>query len=321
MHLEERIFSIQSDQDFNDTALEVFDYQYMNVPVYKEYVDQLGYRKPKLIEDIPFLPISFFKSHKVSVDADQELLFKSSGTGGIRSQHFVKQAALYERSFNSAYDHLIGDPKNHVILALLPNYLEQGDSSLVYMIDHLIKRTGEKLSGFVLGDFRDLANRYEQAIQLNKEVIIFGVSYALLDLAEERMNLSKAMIIETGGMKGKRTELTKSELHNELRTGLNCQNIWSEYGMTEMLSQAYSREDEIFKCAKTMRILIREMNDPFRYSDQGKTGGINIIDLSNLYSCSFIETQDLGQLIGGGFKVMGRFDQADLRGCNLLINE
>lgn len=319
MQLEDRIFKIRSNEEFEEIALEVFQFQYENIEVYRNYVDQLGHEKPKSIHEIPFLPITFFKSHPICSSPENELLFKSSGTGGSRSQHFVSKSAVYERSFNTCYNELIGNPEEQVILALLPNYLEQGESSLVYMVEHLIKKTKNELSGFLLNDLELLSTRYQAAIKSNKEVVIFGVSYTLLDLAEQEVNLNKAIIIETGGMKGRRQELTKSELHKALQKGLNCLNIWSEYGMTELLSQAYSRGGEVFECATTMKVMIRELNDPFSYAQLGKTGGINVIDLSNLYSCSFLETQDLGQLSENGFKVMGRFDQAELRGCNLMV--
>lgn len=320
MHLEDRIFNIQSDEEFEHIALEVFDYQYNHVPVYKAYVDQLGHAKPTKLNEIPFLPIAFFKSTRVCSSDSEELVFKSSGTGGDRSTHYVVKASMYERSFNSIYDTLIGNPEDQVILALLPNYLEQGESSLVYMVDHLIQRSNNPLSDFVLNDLQELIDRYQQALQQNKQVVIFGVSYALLDLAELNPNLEKAIIIETGGMKGRRKELTKAELHVQLKMGLHCDQIWSEYGMTELLSQAYSKGGEYFTCGQTMRVLIREMNDPFSYIQNGKTGGINIIDLSNLHSCSFIETQDLGVIDEHGLKLMGRFDNADLRGCNLMVS-
>jgi hypothetical protein len=319
MHLEDRIFNVKSEQEFNDLALEIFDFQYNNVAVYRNYVDQLGHSTPKQIEEIPFLPISFFKSHRVSLSEENELLFRSSGTGGIRSQHYVRKASLYERSFNSTYKQLIGNPEKQVILALLPNYIEQGESSLVYMVDHLIKGTNNELSGFFLENHDELLHKYELALKQNKEVVLFGVSYALLDLIDKHPSLSEAIVIETGGMKGRRKELTKRELHDELQKGLKCQRIWSEYGMTELLSQAYSRGGETFECGTTMKVLIRETNDPFQYAPKGKTGGINVIDLCNLYSCSFIETQDLGQKSNSGFSVLGRFDQAELRGCNLMV--
>lgn len=319
--LHKDIFSITSENDFNRLALEIFTYQAKTIPIYKEYIQQLNKPTPKHYTEIPFLPISFFKTHKVcKQNIHPELIFKSSGTTGqARSQHFVEDATLYERSFLTAYSQLNGDPSRQVILALLPNYVEQGESSLVYMVDHLIQATQHSLSGFLLNSLDEIQRRYKLAIASNKEVVIFGVSYALLDLAEQNIDLSKARIIETGGMKGRRKELTKEELHEELKKGLNIPFISSEYGMTELLSQGYSNANGLFEHPSWMKILIREMNDPFSYVEHGKTGGINVIDLANINSCSFIATQDLGKLEDGKFRIMGRFDNADLRGCNLLI--
>jgi len=320
MHpLEERIRNFDG-SDFESLALDVFQFQYKNVSPYREYCDYSGRSKPSTLEEIPFLPIRFFKSHRIIADAyEQETHFKSSGTGGDRSTHFVASTDLYRHTFRKIYKHQIGSPKDQVILALLPNYLEQGESSLVYMVDHLIQDSVSELSGFFLSDYASLIKGYQQAIQLGKQVVIFGVSYALLDLALGNPDLSKAIIIETGGMKGRRKEMTKKELHKTLKAGLNCENISSEYGMTELLSQGYSRKDGLFVPGSTMKILIREVNDPFRYLSNTKTGGINIIDLANLYSCSFIETQDLGKVHENGFEIMGRFDHSDVRGCNLLV--
>lgn len=318
--LEERIFQIDSEQIFLDLALEVYDFQYQSNEVYKQYVDFLGWGKPKTLEEIPFLPISFFKSHNItSGKFNPEITFLSSGTGGDRSQHLIKDARLYEKSFNPIYDRFIGNPEEQVILALLPNYLEQGQSSLVYMVDRLITRTINQLSGFLLNQPEEIEIRYQKAIESGKKVVIFGVSYALLDLAEKKLDLSEAVIIETGGMKGRRKEISKAELHQFLRDGFNGPEISSEYGMTELLSQAYSNKDGLFEVHDWMKILIRQTNDPFSYVQNGKTGGINVIDLANLHSCSFIATQDLGKRRNNFFEIMGRFDHSDLRGCNLLV--
>jgi len=320
MLIEDQIFSIQSDQDFERVALEVYNFQKENCAVYGEYVQSLGKPTPSKIEEIPFLPISFFKSHKVVCSGKKEqVLFKSSGTGGERSQHFVINTSLYKKSFNRIYDNQIGLPNEQVILALLPNYIEQGESSLVYMVDHLIKRTNSELSGFFLENHNDLISNYNEAIESGKSVVIFGVSYALLDLAELSPNLSKATIIETGGMKGRRKELSKQEMHQLLKDGFGCDLISSEYGMTELLSQSYSKSNGMFDQPSWMKILIRDINDPLSLVREGKTGGINIIDLANLNSCSFIATQDLGRLNGDQFEIVGRFDNSDIRGCNLLI--
>ena len=320
MTLIDQIFSINSDEEFEKIALEVYHYQAEHCFVYKEYINYLNWTSPKRISEIPFIPIDFFKTHRIiSNERNTDILFKSSGTGGKRSSHFVAEREIYQRSFRYHYEKLIGSISNTVVLALLPNYLEQGESSLVYMVDDFIKNTNDELSGFILNDFNELNTRYQTATRQGKNVIIFGVSYALLDLAETEYTFPKATIIETGGMKGRRKEITKAELHQNLKENLNCSTIYSEYGMTELLSQAYSTENEIFKTSPLMKVLIRETNDPFSYTKEDKTGGVNVIDLANLYSCSFIATQDLGKKVEDGFKIMGRFDHSDVRGCNLLV--
>lgn len=320
MNLERELFLNHSNETFEAIALRVFQYQYEHCLVYREYVNQLGKPQPKSLIEIPFLPIAFFKTHRVcSENSKEEITFMSSGTGGQRSKHHVVDLSMYERSFLSTWEEQIGPAKEQVILALLPNYIEQGDSSLVYMVHSLIQKTNDTLSGFYLGDSNLLENAYQNALAKGKKVILIGVSYALLDLAERGTDFSQGIVIETGGMKGRRAELTKSELHAILKKGLHTTSIYSEYGMTELLSQAYSKKDGLFEPANTMRILLREVNDPFSYVPQGKTGGINVVDLANLYSCSFIETQDLGKFHENGFEIVGRFDHSDIRGCNLLI--
>ena len=320
MELIDQIFDIQSNEDFEKVALEVYSFQKDNCTVYSEYLNALNKPEPANVSEIPFLPISFFKSHKViSGDSQEQVLFKSSGTSGERSQHFVLDTELYKKSFIAIYKDQIGDPKDQVILALLPNYLEQGESSLVYMVDELIRQSESQLSGFFLENYSDLITNYNQAIASGKSVVIFGVSYALLDLAELKPNLSKATIIETGGMKGRRKELSKKELHAALKKGFDCPSISSEYGMTELLSQSYSSSDGKFDQPAWMKIMIRDINDPFSFVREGKSGGINIIDLANLNSCSFIATQDLGKMTNNQFEILGRFDNSDIRGCNLLI--
>lgn len=320
MELIDQIFDIQSNEDFEKVALEVYSFQKDNCIVYSEYLNALNKPEPANVSEIPFLPISFFKSHKViSGDSQEQVLFKSSGTSGERSQHFVLDTELYKKSFIAIYKDQIGDPKDQVILALLPNYLEQGESSLVYMVDELIRQSESQLSGFFLENYSDLITNYNQAIASGKSVVIFGVSYALLDLAELKPNLSKATIIETGGMKGRRKELSKKELHAALKKGFDCASICSEYGMTELLSQSYSNSDGKFDQPAWMKIMIRDINDPFSFVREGKSGGINIIDLANLNSCSFIATQDLGKMTNNQFEILGRFDNSDIRGCNLLI--
>lgn len=321
--LENAIFDIQNDADFLRVALDVYHFQRIHVPVYKQFVERLNRPAPTQLEEIPFLPISFFKSTEIRAGLNPvEVVFKSSGTTGtIRSQHFVESTAMYERSFFATYVNQIGNPADQIILALLPNYIEQGNSSLVYMVDALIQATHNPISGFYLNDLATLVTAYQQALASGKKVVIFGVSYALLDLAELAPNLDKATIIETGGMKGRRKELTKEELHATLKAAFQVPYISSEYGMTELLSQAYSDAGGLFEMPAWMRVKIRDTNDPFAYLDSEKTGGINVIDLANLYSCSFISTQDLGKITGPNkqLQLMGRFDNSDIRGCNLMV--
>lgn len=316
------IFNIKTAREFEKIALDIFDHQSENCSIYKAFIHSLGKKKPTKFEEIPFLPIDFFKTHTVTCfpEIDPEKIFLSSGTTqSIKSQHPIHDLKLYETSFLTTYQQFIGQPKDQIILALLPNYVEQGSSSLVYMVDRLIKESMNDLSGFLLNDLFEVEKRYQQALISGKKVVIFGVSYALLDLAEQHIDLSNATIIETGGMKGRRKEMTKSELHTALKKGLNVPVIHSEYGMTELLSQAYSDQNELFTPPTWMKIICRDVNDPFHLVAEGKTGGINVIDLANINSCCFIATQDLGQIHGNQFKVMGRFDQSDIRGCNLLI--
>ena len=317
----ERIFSIQSKNEFEALSLEAFHYQVENCEIYGDFVRHLNKPEPKTVSDIPFLPISFFKTHKViDFNHDAAIIFKSSGTTGMeRSKHFVVDEHIYQKSFSLGFNYFFGDLENCVIAALLPNYIEQGDSSLIYMIDHLIQQTKNENSGFFLDDFSSLQSAYLNANANGKKFILFGVSYALLDLAEAGMTFPEAVIFETGGMKGRREEWTKEQLHSFLCAHFQTTTIASEYGMTELLSQAYSVEDGKFKTPPWMKALIRDVNDPFSYVSEGKTGGINIIDLANIYSCSFISTQDLGRHSGDTFQLMGRFDQADLRGCNMLV--
>ena len=319
--LEQAIFEIKSQADFEKIALEVYRFQIEHCEIYRDFVKQLNRKTPEKISEIPFLPISFFKTHEVrSKTKETEILFMSSGTtGSERSKHFVESLKMYEISFLKSYINQIGNPADQIILALLPNYIEQGNSSLVYMVDHLIKATKNQFSGFYLDNLTDLIQAYEKAISTGKGVVIFGVSYALLDLADLKPNLSKARIIETGGMKGRREELSKEELHEVLKNAFQVPFISSEYGMSELLSQAYSDKKGLFDLPNWMQIMIRDVNDPFGYLENEKTGGVNVIDLANLYSCAFISSQDLGKITQNQLQLMGRFDHSDLRGCNLMI--
>jgi hypothetical protein len=308
---------------FEETALEVFYYQYQHNKVYQRYCDLLSRTQPKSIPEIPFLPIETFKTHQVRThDTEAELLFQSSGTTGmIPSTHFVQHAELYQASFLAAFKKFYGDPEKFCFLALLPSYLERGGSSLVYMVDDLIRRSQHPLSGFFLDEHDELERRLKEVEQEGQKTILIGVSYALLDFVEKRsLSLQHTTVMETGGMKGRKKEMPREELHTLLKAGFGVEQIHSEYGMTELLSQGYSSGDGIFETPDWMRIMIRESNDPFAYVEEGVSGGINIIDLANIYSCSFLQTQDLGKLHSAQrFEVLGRFDASDVRGCNLLI--
>jgi hypothetical protein len=325
LELVSKIFNVRED-NFESLALEIFKYQYTFNEVYRTYVNALNTTDPKTVNEIPFLPIQFFKSHRiVSSDLPAELIFKSSGTTSTtRATHHVLDHTIYEKSFLTNYENAIGNPENQIIIGLLPSYLEQGESSLIYMVDKLIQRSSNSYSGFYLDDYPLLITKIDEAKNTGKKIVLFGVSYALLDFAEYQPNLNEVIIIETGGMKGKRKEMSKFELHETLKKSFNTNHIASEYGMTELLSQGYSLKNEIFHYPNWMKIMIRQVSDPFFYVKTGKTGGINVIDLANIDSCSFIETQDLGKEIdsmevGNGFHLMGRFDHSDVRGCNLLV--
>lgn len=317
----DRIFSIGTASEFEECAMDVYRFQREHVPVYAEFVRLLGRTEPQSVEDIPFLPISFFKTHTVIAAGRQPgITFKSSGTTGMqRSCHQVADVSLYERSYEATYRRFMGHPEEQVILALLPNYLEQGESSLVYMVDGLIRLSGSALSGFYLEDHQALLRTVNKARATGRKIVLFGVSYALLDLAELRPDLSDVLIIETGGMKGRRREMTKEELHDTLKSAFGCAYISSEYGMSELLSQAYSDREGLFGLPAWMRVLLRDTNDPLSSALPGKSGGVNVIDLANLFSCAFIATQDLGKMTDGRLQLMGRFDNADIRGCNLLV--
>lgn len=322
--LEKAIFEISSPESFEKVALEVFRFQYHQVKVYQDYCTLLNVSPNKVVrsEDIPFLPIAFFKSHKVLAEGKHpEAIFTSSGTSGsTTSKHYVADLNIYRKSFLSSFQHVYGSIENWTILALLPSYMEREGSSLIVMVSELIERSSHAESGFYLTDFKGLAKKIVQLEAIGKKTLLIGVSYALLDFIEsENIRLQHTVVMETGGMKGRRKELIKEALHLQLKEGFGINQIHSEYGMTELLSQAYSVGDGIFYCPPWMKIQTRDTEDPFTYIS-GKTGGINVIDLANLYSCSFIATQDLGRLYAdGGFEVVGRFDHSDVRGCNLMV--
>lgn len=323
MGIKNEIFNIKSTKDFEGLALDVFQYQYKNISVYREFCDLLNcnYKVVKSIQDIPFLPIQFFKSHKISDDKNSETIFSSSGTtGSILSKHYISDLNLYKESFTNAFQHFFGNPKDFVILALLPSYLERDGSSLVYMVNDLIQKSENPQSGFYLNNTTELIDKLNQLEASGKKTLLLGVSYALLDLIEKQpFQLKHTIIMETGGMKGKRREMVKKELHEILKKGFGVPKIYSEYGMTELLSQAYSIGEGIYKCPSWMKVLTRDAEDALSLV-KGKTGGINIIDLANYHSCSFIATQDLGKVNNDeSFEILGRFDVSDIRGCNLMV--
>lgn len=319
----DKIFNVD-DKNFEQIAFEVFQYQYTNNNIYKSYCDLLE-KTPSNIGDIygiPFLPISFFKSHSVMCTKKYDKIFHSSGTTNENlSKHYVSDINIYEQSFLKNFVDNYGDPKDYVILGLLPNYMENENSSLIYMVNNLIKLSESNDSGFFLKEYDFIIEKMKSLARENKKIILIGVSYALLDLTESKnLNFENTIIIETGGMKGRRREMIKKELHETLKERTGLKKIHSEYGMTELLSQAYSKGDGIFSCPNWMRVFIRDINDPnFLYSNN-KSGGINIIDLANINSCSFIATEDMGSLHkNGNFEIMGRIDHTDTRGCNLLV--
>ena len=319
------IFNINSQSQFEDIALSIFKHQFENNKVYRSFCDLL-YKHPsevKTIKEIPFLPIQFFKSHRVisSIKGIQEIFTSSGTTGEISSKHFVTDIDLYEQSFRKGFQHFYGNIEDYVVLALLPSYLERDGSSLIYMVNDMIANSKQPESGFYLNNLDTLKNTLIDLVSRNKKTLLIGVSFALLDFVETyRLELKNTIIMETGGMKGKRKELIRDELHKTLKQGFGINTIHSEYGMTELLSQAYSRGNNLFKTPPWMQILTRDTEDALTIQAYGKTGGINIIDLANINSCAFIATQDLGKVYkDGSFEVLGRFDNSDIRGCNLMV--
>ncbi len=322
--LPDRVFSIRTEQEFEAVALEVFRYQAQQNPVYREYLLQLK-RDPSAVRDlrqVPCLPIDFFRTHRVVTGPSPDaVIFRSSGTtGSAMSEHHVVDPLLYERSFLECFRLFYGDPKKYCVLALLPSYLERSDSSLVHMTDRLIRESAHPDSGFFLNKLDDLHRTLLRLQEQAQPTLLLGVTFALLDFAERfQLNWPELIVMETGGMKGRRKELVREEVHERLRPAFGVPQIHSEYGMTELLSQAYSAGAGIFRTPPWMRVVLRDPNDPFETLKRG-SGGINVIDLANLYSCSFLETGDLGRIAGAdSFEVLGRFDHTDIRGCNLLV--
>ncbi|NOY38461.1 MAG: acyl transferase [Chlorobi bacterium] len=322
-----KIFTIKTSRDFTETALEIFRYQSEVSEIYRKYMRLLGVRSDDVcqIEDIPFLPVSLFRKYPVkSFRGKPQNIFTSSGTSStIPSKHYVYDLSLYEKSFLTAFRLFYGDPAGMSVLALLPTYLERSGSSLIYMIDKLIKLSGSPFSGYYLYNHKRLYHRLRELAAKKERVLLFGVSYALLDFAEKYEVLVPGMIVmETGGMKGRRKEMVREELHGILTSRFHVTSVHSEYGMTELLSQAYSQGKGIYAAPPWMQILIRDPYDPLSFLPPGRHGGINVIDLANLYSCAFIETGDLGICFPDGtFSVSGRFDHSELRGCNLMVQE
>ncbi|MEM9361629.1 MAG: acyl transferase [Bacteroidota bacterium] len=318
------IFSISNSDEFEALCLTIFKYQFAHNPVYRSYCELL-HKTPEAIahsSEIPFLPIEFFKSKKlVSTTKEIEAIFESSGTtGSTTSRHYIPSLAIYEESYTKAFTHFFGPIEEYSILALLPSYLERKGSSLVYMVNDLVNQSNHPDSGFYLYNLQELQEKLIQLEEKGTKTLLIGVSFALMDLAEQfPMPLEHTLIMETGGMKGRRKELIREELHQQLMKAFGVDKIYSEYGMTELLSQAYSMGNGTFVCPPWMKVVTRDTEDPLSFQANGKTGGINIIDLANVYSCSFIATQDLGKVYAdGSFEVLGRFDHSDVRGCNLM---
>lgn len=323
----DKIFRISTTKEFNELALDVFKYQYQNNKIYNNWCNLISKNINSIdrIEDIPFLPISFFKTHKVvSFDNQPIHFFKSSGTNSNEtSKHYIYDLGIYKKSFIKNFEYFFSNSKDYAFIAILPNYLTQGNSSLIYMVDYFIRNSKYQESGFYKDNLKDIASILKHCKQENIKTILFGTSYALLDLIEfERFELGDIIVFETGGMKGMRKEMIKEELHSILIKGFGVDSIASEYGMCELFSQAYSKSNGVFHTPNQMKIMIRDTYDPLSYVGFNRTGGVNVIDLANLYSCSFIATEDLG--IGfrdGSFQIRGRMENSILRGCNLMYED
>lgn len=324
--LEEKVFAITNEKELSIIALEVYHFQFSNNSIYRDYCNAIS-RTPGLVQkmsDIPFLPISFFKTHRIeTTEFNAGLLFKSSGTtGSTTSSHYVKDAALYRKSFNQGFEKFYGNINEYCIIGLLPSYLERGNSSLVYMVNDLIKKSGHKDSGFYLDEFEKLDQTLKKLNASGQKTILIGVTYAMLDFSGQYpQQLSNTIIMETGGMKGRGKEMTKTEMYDHLKKSFGVDQIHSEYGMTELFSQAYGI-DGLMQCPPWMKVLLRDETDPFNIYEPGTTtsGAINIIDLANLYSCSFIATDDVGKTYDdSSFAILGRMDNSDVRGCSLMV--
>jgi len=323
--MQKEIFKVQTEEHFDKMALYIFRYQAKNNSIYQHFLSYLNIDIEKIqsVNQIPFLPIQFFKSHKIlsSKERIQEIFLSSATSGAIQSKHYVCNLKLYEKSYLEGFKYFYGAIENYTVLALLPNYLERKGSSLIYMVNDLIAKSKSRDSGFYLRNISELSEKLIQLDKQNKKVLLIGVSFALLDLLDfKRFNLKNTIIMETGGMKGQRKEMIRNELHENLCSGFGVSKIHSEYGMTELLSQAYSKGNGIFETPPWMQVMTRDTEDALTILPTGKTGGLNVIDLANINSCSFIATQDLGKTHSNGtFEILGRFDNSDIRGCNLMI--
>ena len=323
--MQNKIFNIQNQQEFTALSLAVFKHQFKNNKVYRSFCDLLFVHPSSIstIEEIPFLPIQFFKSREVlsSIAEVQEIFTSSGTTGSITSKHLVTDITLYKESYLKGFSHFYGNIEEYTILALLPNYLEREGSSLVFMVADLIQKSKKPESGFYLDNMQELAKKLIELDKTGQKTLLIGVSFALLDLIEmQQFNLKNTIIMETGGMKGRRKELVREELHAILKNGFGVTEIHSEYGMTELLSQGYSKGNGVFETPPWMKILTRDTEDALSINASGKNGGINVIDLANYNSCSFIATQDLGKVYENEtFEIIGRFDNSDIRGCNLMV--
>jgi hypothetical protein len=322
-YLINKIMAINSKSDFEELSLNLFDFQMKNNPIYTQYSSLILKNKtPKNIFEIPFLPIEFFKKEQIICKGKTaEEIFLSSGTTGEQSKHLVADLSLYKKSYLRAFQQFYGDIDDYCILALLPSYKEQESSSLIFMIDNLIQQSSHQKSGYYLNNYSELSDTIKELEKKKEKTILFGVTYALLDFAKEfPQQLKNTIVMETGGMKGQQKEMLKEEVYKILKHSFVIKNIHSEYGMTELLSQSYSKGNNLFNSPPWMKIIIRDVNDPLSIIGHNKTGGINVIDLANIYSCPFIATQDLGKTFDDdSFSVLGRFDNSDVRGCNLLV--
>ena len=325
MHNFEKVFDIKNHSEFKKQCLDIYNFQYENNMVYQNYCNMICEDPTDVneINKIPFLPISFFKTKKIlSTDKFEKVFYSSGTTTNSRSKHFISNLKLYQKSFINNFNLNYSDITQYTILALLPNYYDNKDSSLIYMIGKLIKLSKSKESGFFLDDYINLSKKLiELDTKRERKTILIGVPYALLDMIDfNQFQLNNTIIMETGGMKGRRKEMVRTELHDKLKRGFGVSKIHSEYGMTELLSQAYSKGDGVFRTPSWMKVIIRDINDAQNLDFNKKSGAINIIDLANYNSCSFIATDDMGKHINDDeFELIGRVDNSDIRGCNLLV--